>query len=248
MKKITLEICVDSVASVLAAARGGADRIELCSALSIGGLSPSIELLERVRPLIDIDIYAMVRPREGDFIYDDHEFEMMKAQIKRYKTAGANGVVFGILTPEGEIDTERIRELVKLARPMNVTFHRAFDMTKDPFQSMEKLKKLGVNRILTSGLKDRAIDGIELISLLAEDSGNLSIMPGGGVNIKNAKEFISLDNVTEIHMSAKKLVKSKMSYRNTYINMGTTDGDEFSLFQTDETIVRNVRLLLDKHE
>lgn len=246
MSKIILEICVDSVESVLAATRGGADRIELCSALSLGGLSPSLSLLKHVRPLVDIDIYPMVRPREGDFVYDEHEFHIMKDEIRSFKREGANGIVIGMLTPEGEIDFDRVAELVKIAKPMDVTFHRAFDMTKDPFNSLEKLKDLGINRVLTSGLKDTAIEGIELISVLSEEGKGVTIMPGSGINQDNIKDILSIKGINEIHLSAKKRVKSKMIYKNTYINMGRSDSDEYSICQTDESIVRNMRILCDK--
>lgn len=247
MSKVLIEICVDNVESVLAASRGGADRIELCSALGLGGLSPSVSFLKYIRPLVDIKIYPMVRPRTGDFIYSNHEFEIMKNEIIEFKEAGADGIVFGILMADGEVDLNRTKELVDLAYPLDVTFHRAFDMTKDPFNSLEQLKALGVNRVLTSGLKNTAIEGIELISLLSEENRGVTIMPGSGINLENIKDILGIDGVKEIHLSAKKRVKSKMSYRNTYINMGRDNGDEYSIYQTDENIVRNIRAFCDKY-
>lgn len=204
-----LEICVDSLDSALAAQAGGADRIELCSALSEGGLTPSLGLLETVREHLVIPIQVMIRPRGGDFCYSDLEFRAMRRDIELAKAAGADGVVFGLLQPDGRVDIERTRALLEAARPMSITFHRAFDLTSDPFIALETLIGLGVDRLLTSGQAATAYEGLDLIArLVTRADQRIKIMPGGGVEA-HVGEIIEASGVSEVHCSARSPVPSR---------------------------------------
>lgn len=245
---IKLEICVDSLVSALEAQKGGADRIELCDCLAAGGTTPSAGLIKIVREYINIDIYVMIRPRSGDFCYTDLEFQVMKENIRFAKEYGMDGVVFGILTSEGYVDTERTKELIQIAKPMGITFHRAFDMAKSPEKTLEELIGLGVDRILTSGQKNSAYEGIQLIKNLVEKSNNkISIMAGSGVNSENVEDIINKTAVKEIHLSAKKRFKSKMSYRNENVNMGITENiSEYENYYTDSNIVKGIKEQMSK--
>lgn len=214
-----LEVCVDSLESALAAQSGGADRIELCSNLSIGGTTPTMGLIEIVRKNIDIDVYVMIRPRGGDFCYSDYEYMVMKKDIDYVKKLGVNGIVTGILTPHGEVDIKRMEEIVKLAHPLKVTFHRAIDRSNDIFKAVEILIQLGIGRVLTSGGKQFAIDGVEVIKELIEKYGKqIKIMPGSGINEINVNEIIRKTNAEEVHFSGKVFQKSKMIYKNIDVN------------------------------
>lgn len=216
-----LEICIDSVASALNAQEGGADRVELCDNLFEGGTTPSAGCIEVVRESITIGLQVIIRPRGGDFLYDDREFAMMKKDIAVAKERGADGVVIGLLTAQGEVDRERTQELITLARPMNVTFHRAFDMTADPFQALEDLVSLGVERILTSGQRATAWEGMELIKALVERAaGQVIMMPGGGIDEHNIAPLVQRTGVSECHVSGRTSVASTMEYRNHQAFMG----------------------------
>ncbi len=171
-----IEICLESVESVIAAEKGGADRVELCSDLFEGGLTPTIGTVRTAKKLTEIKINVMIRPRGGDFCYSDEEFEVMKEDIKALKDTGINGIVFGILTPDGDVDMKRSAELIELARPLSVTFHRAFDMTRDPYKALEDLISLGVDRILTSGQEATVPEGAELLSELVRIAGDRVII------------------------------------------------------------------------
>jgi copper homeostasis protein len=200
-QNILLEICLDSVESAVAAQQGGAHRVELCSNLDVGGTTPSFSLIEEVRKLISIKLHVMVRPRGGDFCYSAQEFELMKNDILRTKQLGADGVVFGILTKEKTIDSERCRRLVEIAKPMSTTFHRAYDEVTEPFYALEDIVACGVDRLLTSGQKVSATEGIELIALLVQKAGNrIAIMPGAGIHAGNINNIIAMTGVTEIHI------------------------------------------------
>lgn len=238
-----MEICVDSIESALAAEKGGADRIELCDNLVAGGTTPSIGMLQTIRKHLTIDINFIVRPRSGDFCYSDFEFQVMKRDIEMAKEYGANGIVVGILKPNGEIDMERMKEIIQLAKPLKVTFHRAFDMTRDPFKSLDTLISLGVERILTSGQESNAFEGVDLIKELVHRSkGKIIIMPGAGINELNVEEIINKTGVREIHMSAKEKVESPMEYRNSRVAMGgNLIVEEYDNYYTSEKTVRNIR-------
>ena len=218
---VTIEVCIDSVASAINAERGGAQRVELCDNLFEGGTTPSAGCIAVVRQQIAIGLQVIIRPRGGDFLYDDLEFAMMKHDIQVAKDQGADGVVIGLLTPQGRIDRDRTHQLIELARPMNVTFHRAFDMTADPFQALDDLIELGVERILTSGQKATAWEGVSLIEELVKRAADrVIIMPGGGINEGNIAALVQQTKVSECHVSGRKTINSGMEHRNYDAFMG----------------------------
>lgn len=225
---VTLEICADSVESALAAQRGGAHRIELCSGLIEGGTTPSSGLISTVRSRLSIPIWVMVRPRNGDFCYGPDDFETMEQDVLTAKQLGAEGVVFGILNEDGQIDLERTRRLVNLARPLKTTFHRAFDMSRDLGEALEAGVAAGVDRILTSGGEQRVEDGLPVVKALAtRAAGRVVIMAGGGITESNAHHVIAATGVREVHASAAALVASSMRHRNEKIAMGALKGREY---------------------
>lgn len=246
--KVQVEICVDSIQSALAAQKAGADRIELCDNLIGGGTTPSAGMIELARKYLTMDINVIIRPRSGDFCYSYHEFEVMKKDIEIAKCYGANGIVIGILKPNGVIDVNMMNEIVQLSRPLTVTFHRAFDMTRDPFEALEVLINLGVERVLTSGQESKAIYGVELIKELvhrAEDK--IIVMPGAGIDEINITDIIDNTGAKEIHMSAKKKVDSRMTYRNNKVAMGgNMIISEYDNYFTCEKTVRDVIEVLKK--
>jgi copper homeostasis protein len=221
MKKILLEICVDSIESAIAAEKGGAGRIELCDNLFEGGTTPSFGMIYLIQKIISIPINVIIRPRGGDFLYSDPEFEVMKRDILLAREIGIDGVVFGILKKDGSIDKKRTKTLVDLARPMSITFHRAFDMTKDPFKSLDDIIGLKIERILTSGQESTASIGSELLQkLIKAAKGRVIIMPGGGINERNYSEVISKCKPKEIHIGGAEFIESEMKFRNKRISMG----------------------------
>jgi copper homeostasis protein len=198
-----LEICLDSVESCTAAERGGAHRVELCANLADDGITPSAGLIAAARESIRISLQVMIRPRGGDFCYSDEEFMIMKRDISFAKQLGADGVVLGLLTRDGNIDVARTRELASVARPMEVTFHRAFDVASDPFRAFEDLIAAGVDRLLTSGQAPSAREGADLIRQLVQQSnGRIQIMAGVGVTVDNAKETRERTGVRDIHVGS----------------------------------------------
>jgi len=199
---MTLEICASNYQSALNAQIVGAHRIELCTELSTGGLTPSYGLLKRVLCNLNIPVFVLIRPRSGNFTYSDSEFEIMKDDINISKDLGCQGIVSGILNENSTIDIARTQELIALSKPLPFTFHRAFDLTPDPFQALEQLIELGVECILTSGQENSAEKGIMLLNQLNEKAnGRLTILPGGGINWQNAKLFKD-SGFKELHASA----------------------------------------------
>lgn len=237
-----IEICVDSVAGAIAAQRGGADRVELCDNLMEGGTTPSAGCIRCARNHLQIGLQVIIRPRGGDFLYDATEREVMREDIRLAKECQANGVVIGCLTAEGDIDQALTRELVDLARPMNVTFHRAFDMCRDPRQALEELVELGLDRVLTSGQEASCLEGLELIAALQQQAaGRIIVMPGGGITPRNVHKIVAGTGVSEVHLSARSSVESGMKYRNSRCFMGgTLRPAEFGWKTTDEVAVRTV--------
>ena len=212
---MTLEICANSYQSAINAQKAGADRIELCTELSVGGITPSYGSLKKVADKISIPVHILIRPRSGNFCYNDDEFQQMKANIKLCKEFGFNGIVSGVLNADNSIDLERTRELIQLSKPLSFTFHRAFDCVNNPKKALEQLIDLGVDRILTSGLKAKAIDSIELLKELKKIANNkLTILPGSGINPSNAHEFKEA-GFQEIHTSASKEKKNSKVFFDT---------------------------------
>lgn len=204
MEQIKLEVCCGDMQSVLAAKEGGADRIELCQALEVDGLTPSAEMMAKAIGL-GIPVQVLIRPREGDFVYDEAEIETMLKEIRLAKRLGANGVVIGALKSDGSIDEETIRCLVSEATGLSITFHRAFDVCSQPTEALEQIVSLGCHRLLTSGQAPSAEQGIPLIKRLVEQSGGrLIIMPGAGVNQENARRILSETGAHEIHGSLRR--------------------------------------------
>lgn len=243
---ICMEICVDSLSSAISAEKGGADRIELCDNLVVGGTTPSAAMIELARKYLTIGIHVLIRPRSGDFCYSPLEWEVMKRDIEIAKSLGVNGIVTGVLRPNGEIDVDMMKEILQLARPLTVTFHRAFDMTRDPLEALDTLISLGVERVLTSGQKSKAILGVDLIRQLVQRAQNqIIIMPGVGISAANVKDIIANTGVKEVHMSLKEKVDSVMKYRNDQVAMGgNLILSEYETFFTSEKAVRTIREIL----
>lgn len=215
------EICVDSVEGVRAAQAAGAHRVELCASLLEGGITPSRGLIRAARAIKGIKLHVIIRPRGGDFLFSDDEFAAMAADIETARAEGADGVVIGQLTADGLVDTERTRQLMKLARPMAVTFHRAFDMTPDPFAALETLVGLGVDRILTSGQEATVLEGLPLITELVKRAGQrVIIMPGGGITSRNVDRIVAAAKPKEIHFAALNLEAGGMRFRRAHVFMG----------------------------
>ncbi len=241
-----IEACVNSAISAIEAQKGGANRVELCENLHDGGTTPSTGAIALARKKITIDLFVMIRPRGGDFLYSDNEFEIMKEDVLVAKALGADGVVFGILHPDGTIDKARMTTLIELAHPMRITCHRAFDMTANPFNALEDLINLGVERILTSGQKPTAMEGSILIMKLIEQSnGRIIIMPGSGVKEHNVVELIKTTGAKEVHVHLDKQKSSEMTFKQTSVYMGKQDQSEFEFTLTDWERINNVRMMVD---
>lgn len=233
-----LEICTGSIESVLAAKAGGAQRVELCSALAEGGVTPSVGLMREARQVEGIKMNVLIRPRGGDFLYSEEEIRIMEADIRAAREVGADGVVIGALTKEGNVDMPACRRLVAAAGEMSVTFHRAFDMVRDMDKALEDVIALGCDRILTSGLMPTAEEGIaNLAKLVEKANGRISIMPGSGVSPANAAKIVLATGAGEIHASARSSRASQMEYRNPDVTMGAKDADEYARKETDSIIV-----------
>ena len=218
---VICEVCVDSVAGVRAARAAGADRVELCGDLLEGGTTPSWGMIRQARTIAGIGLYVMIRPRGGDFLFDDDEFAIMEADVDMAQAERADGVVIGLLTAEGMVDAKRTRDLIARARPLSVTFHRAFDMTPDPFQALETLIELGVDRVLTSGQEASVLEGLPLIiELIRRAADRIVIMPGGGITARNAERIVAAARPREIHFAALEAAASGMQYRREHVFMG----------------------------
>ena len=237
----TLEICAGSVESAIAARNGGAGRIELCAALEIGGVTPSAGLIAEARKVEGITLNVIIRPRGGDFLYNEYETACMEQDIITCKKMGVNGIVIGALTANGDIDTTVCKRLIAAADGMSITFHRAFDMCRDPRKALEELIALGCNRVLTSGQATTAQAGIPLLKELVEQAaGRIIIMPGCGVSSANAATILQATGATEIHASARKSVGSGMLFRHSEVSMGTPGNDEYARKETDVNEVRAI--------
>ena len=239
------ELCAYSVEACQIAARLGVNRVELCASPAEGGVTPSLATIERVAKIPNLDLSVMIRPRGGDFLYSDEEFETMLQDIDYARRAGATGVVFGILTADGRVDIERTRQLVEASNGMETTFHRAVDMTSDYEQAVEDVITAGCTRILTSGGYDKAIDGWDNIARgVARAAGRIEIMAGSGVVADNAQRLLEA-GVDALHFSAKRMILGGMEYRNPRISMGGSAAvDEFSLRTVDEQEVVKILTLI----
>jgi copper homeostasis protein len=242
-KPVNLEVCANSVASALAAQEGGAFRVELCDNLIEGGTTPSYGQIALARKLLKIRLYILIRPRGGDFLYSDNEFEIMKADVAYCVKTGCDGVVTGILNADGTVDKQRSGELVQMAKKagLGVTFHRAIDMCADMEQALEDIIEIGCERILTSGGRSTAIEGVNVIAhLMDKAKGRIAIMPGAGVSENTVADIVHYTGAAEVHSSARKDIKSKMTYRNDHILMGYGQTDEYSFSQTDTERVKEI--------
>jgi copper homeostasis protein len=236
-----LEICAFSAEAAQHAQNAGANRIELCSAYSEGGLTPSAGTIRIARKLLNIECCIMIRPRGGDFCYTPIEIDQMHFDIEHAKNAGADGVVLGVLQPNGHINIIRTREMVQHAAPLKVTFHRAFDMTADPLRAIDDLLICGCSRILTSGQKATAIQGIETIrKIVTHAGGKIQIMAGSGVTPQNAPQLMHA-GVHALHLSAKKIIPGKMTWRNPQAPiMQTTNLTDHELLAIDDSKIHQM--------
>jgi copper homeostasis protein len=221
LSETIFEVCVDSVVGVRAARQAGAHRVELCASLIEGGITPSLGTILAARKIAGIRLHVMIRPRGGDFLYNDDEVATMEADIATAVSAGVDGVVLGALVRDGRIDMALSERLIARARPASVTFHRAFDMTPDPHAALETLIGMGVERVLTSGQEANAFEGAELIvGLIEQAGGRIIVMPGGGITAKNVGRVLAATGAEEIHFAARAPVESAMRFRRAEVFMG----------------------------
>ena len=246
MNQYIIEACVDSVESAINAQLGGADRVELCDNILEGGTTPSYASILLARKQLKIDLFVIIRPRGGDFLYSDIELEIMHNDILKSKSMGADGIVFGILEEDGHIDIDNCRKLVELARPMKVTFHRAFDMSADALKSMEDIISLGIDRILTSGQAASVPDGISTIkNLVKQAAGRIIIMPGGGIREENIDDIRKETGASEFHVSLRTKLESGMKFKKNGVFMGSEMLPEFSRKITNPDRIKNLREILN---
>lgn len=246
MNQFILEICVDSVESAINAHQAGASRIELCGNLVIGGTTPDICLMQAIQKHCNnLPIHVLLRPRFGDFLYTDYEFEVLKENVKLFKKQGAAAVVIGILKADGTLDLERMKELIALARPMKVTLHRAFDMVKDPIQTLEDAISLGIDTILTSGQQDNSLHGIALLKQLKDQAGDrIEVLVGAGVSAQTILEIHQKTGATSFHMSGKVSKDSLMEYRKECVHMGLPGISEYERLETAKEAVLQAKEVL----
>lgn len=245
--ELKLEVCVDSVQSAIEAQKGGADRVELCGNLIIGGTSPGKALFTQVRKYTDLEIRVLLRPRFGDFCYDEYEFAMMKEDTQMYKELGADGLVTGILLPDGTLNMQQMQELIRIAGSMDTALHRAFDVSCDPFVTLEQAISLGMKTILTSGQRNRAWEGRELLkSLVKESDGRIEIMAGAGISPDIIPELVPYTGVTACHMSGKIVKDSRMEFRRDGVSMGFPGFSEYEIWETSADNIREAAKVLQE--
>lgn len=249
MKAKLLEVCSFSVESALKAAAYGAHRIELCDNYSEGGTTPSLGAIKYAVDQLDIPINVMVRPRGGDFLYSAVDFDIIQREVEEIRKTGANGIVCGFLLSNGDIDIPKTRKVIELAGPMEVTFHRAFDMCRAPFEAMEQLIEAGANRILTSGTRLNVFEGKEIIAQLVERAEErIIIMPGCGLSPSNIEELLLTTHAKEYHTASKAFLPSKMAFFNPHVSMGgVASVDEYQTISVDETKIQTMLAILNKH-
>lgn len=247
MKNFILEVCVDSVESALAAEAGGATRLELCQNLVIGGTTPSPALFEAVRKRTSIAVHVLIRPRFGDFCYSTYEFEMMKDEIRHYRSMGAEGVVIGILEPSGVLNFRQMEQLMEASEGMSVTLHRAFDMCRDPMEALRTAETLGIDTILTSGQKNSCMEGRALLrELETASAGGVCIQAGGGVSAEAIALLAPETGIRAWHMSGKVKLDSGMLFRKKDVSMGLPSMSEYEIYRTSEERVRAACLALER--
>lgn len=238
--KITVEVCIDSIESLPTAISAGADRIELCSALALGGLTPTAGYIQKAVERSSIPVYPIIRHRAGDFVFNDDEIDLMVADIRQARKLGASGVVVGALTAEGNINTEALKQFMTAADGMGATFHRAFDLVRNPEEALEIIIEHGCERILTSGQQASAADGTALIRKLVEQAdGRISIMPGAGVNHHNILNILRETGARECHLSGKTVRPGNMQ-ANSDVSMGDNGEEDSVVTVTDYEKIRSV--------
>ena len=249
-----LEVCVDSTASALAAKRGGADRLELCADLIVGGTTPSLTLVQQVKAETGLPVRALLRPRFGDFCYDSYELAQMEQLAAELVEAGADGIVTGVLTPEGALDAGAMQPIYaaarkaaeKAGRPVACTLHRAFDVCVNPFAALETARSMGLCTILTSGQAASAPQGAALLRQLTERAGkDVEILAGAGVSAQNIPVLAAQTGVRAFHLSGKQVLQSRMTFRREGVPMGLPGFSEFEVWQTSEANIRAARQALD---
>ena len=240
-----VEVVVYNIESALRALDGGADRLEVCADPGAGGTTPSPGVVEVIRKNVSVDVYAMIRPRGGDFFYSAYEYHAMKRDLYHFQRLSVDGVVVGMLNEDGTIDKKRCAEFIQRARPLKVTCHRAFDRTVDPFQALEDCIEVGFDRILTSGQRNTALEGATLLAELQKKAdGRIVIMAGSGVNEKTVGEIVRISRVNEIHFSATTYRKSTMRYLNESVTaMGSGPEHEFEVRTVDSGKINLIRTL-----
>ncbi|KAJ3844925.1 copper homeostasis protein CutC [Lentinula raphanica] len=257
-QNILMEVCIDSVESALNAIRGGANRLELCGNVGLGGgTTPSfglVRIIQRAVESFQVPIMVMIRPRTGDFLYSESEMQVMLEDIRIFKEmAGVEGFVFGVLTKEGRVDVTRTRRLIDASLPARVCFHRAFDMTRDPMEALNDIKEIdGVTRILSSGQYKSAsqTESLETLAslLIATRNSNLTIMPGSGINpytVRHVVNTLAPLGLSEIHLSGGRWIEGGMIFRREGMGMGIGAEGDWGIWQTDEGVIREVRALLE---
>lgn len=245
-KKVKLEVCVDSVESAVIAQEGGADCLEVCANLIIGGTTPGVSQFRQIRRACEIGLNVLIRPRFGDFLYTDAEFQMMREDIRMFRELGADGAVAGCLKADGSLDIGRLEILREAAGSMRFTLHRAFDVCKNPYKALEEAVSAGVDTILTSGQASGSLEGRDVLkSLIAQADGRIEILAGGGVNAEVIRRLIEDVHASSFHMSGKKIINSGMAYRNPSVNMGLPGFGEFDILRTDKEEIRKARAVID---
>lgn len=239
-----LEVCVDSVESAVNAECGGADRLELCGDLIVGGVTPSLALFERIREKVNIPVHVLLRPRFGDFLYSEEELEILVRQAKLFSEAGTDNLVIGCLTKDGRLDMDANARIIEAAGTTPVNLHRAFDMCRDMDEALEDAKKLGIVSILSSGGCSSALEGLNTLNHLKQNAGKIDIMAGAGVNPESLRYMKEHSCLTAFHMSGKKVLKSQMEYRNPKVSMGLPSLSEYEIWQTDEETIRKAKMVL----
>jgi copper homeostasis protein len=243
---VVVEACVDAIDAALEAERGGAARIELCGELLQGGVTPSAGLIAAVWERIDIPVFVLVRPRTGDFLYSDDELDVMRRDIEQAKALGVAGIALGALTADGDVDVRSMRSLIELARPMSVTFHRAFDFVRRQEAALDALEELGVDRVLTSGGAPTALEGVGSIASLVQRVGDrMIVMAGGSITASNVREIVAATGVREVHVRGAARVGSAMRHRREVVSLSKTGASDYERSVTQADEIRKVVTRVD---